>query len=376
MKRYNTITIVPLLFLVFFLPGCEEVKQLPNATQCVPPSIFVGGECCPDINNNSICDGLERPEANISEEVLVPQPVKPSINITFLEESIKKAYPRQRYNFTDPERENLTDIENTFDISRADRFDILKIKKGYNFLETETQFADFMKRLYSVNEKNLRIWASEKIDFERLRNEDWREMSYDDTHSLTMEGDFFLEEHIVWFHRLGDLYRGYFDYSFVVWCTPELVVRVYVPEYKLTTFSGGGPIEGAKKIIKDKETEFKGEMLDVARNVAAICAGKEVGPLSSNHDVVFYGRDGFIPNEIRIKAGETVVFHNENTQWYRMILTFVREKPTRKIFNSNITEIGESIEIQFNETGNYTFFMVQYNPKGKLIVEPVNVSES
>lgn len=65
--------VLMLISLALWVAGCSQVPSGPNASPadvrnlstgpgvCSPSYIRVGGECCLDGNNNSVCDSVERP---------------------------------------------------------------------------------------------------------------------------------------------------------------------------------------------------------------------------------------------------------------------------------------------------------------------------
>ncbi len=374
-----------ILLLGIILAGCQQDK----GASCPPPMISVGGECCPDVNNNTICDSLEHGGDEAEDEA--EEPAEPSVslpdessneilpftvNLTILEEGINKTYyPLKRYHFDDANRENVTGIESTFDVRESAMLNILRVKKEYNYLNSRANFSDFVKRRYDLKVKNDDIEANSWIDYQQLKEEEWADANYSYEHRLEGIGiagdEGFIETHILMFQRAGQLLDATLEYKITLFCTPELVVEVYPSEHWEAYYTTGSPVETNRKEVTRLMAEEKGSMVKNAEKVLKVCKGSPEEFTLKPREVIFYGVDGFYPHDVRVAAGQNLTIYNENLKLtsIRVYFTFVRETP-RKVFNSKFVEHGKAINIEMEEPGNYTYFAFGYNPRATVIVEP------
>jgi len=391
MNSIKFVQIFGALYLAFFLLGCQGnmtgsvIKEIP---ECLPPMIEVGGECCDDKNSNSICDEVELLEEDSEQKIEEDEVIQEKkiineeeeyyskyINITELEYDINKTYyPIKKYNFTDLERDNVTGIQKNYDIRDAGRFAILKIKKKTNYLENEDNFSNFLKRLHKLRIKNWEISANSAIDAGTVYDLNWERVKIDYEHDLEkieiLGKDSYFERHLLVFNLEGYIKSGLWEsYRLIVWCTPELVVRVYPSEHWSYIYYIGDSVEPKKKYIYDMMVEQKEDMIENAKKILKICSEETEKMEFKSNEMVFYGRDGFYPNDAKIRSGEKIIVHNENENWEDLVLTITRQKPRRKTIISDEIKIGESGEVVFEEQGNYTVFNVQYVPRAYVVVE-------
>jgi len=355
-----------LILLCILMISCSaETSTITGAAVTCPAStILVGGECCPDNNHNQICDENEAKEEKKVVYASLAE-VESGINRSF--------YPLKRYNFSDVGRENITGIENLFEIRESKRFDILKIKNKYDYLSTPSNFSDFIQRLYDLKVKNTNIAANSHLESEQLLDSTWEDVIYNYNPKLeevsSLEKPAFIETHNLLYERNGGVVEiGAAQYFMHMLCTPELVIEIYPSESLGFYYSDGNTIDVMNKRISDLQVKSHETIIDAAKKIVRVCDGKVDEPTFSAGEVVFYGPDGFYPEELHIKKGEKVIVHNENSKWEGIALLFVREKP-KKFINSKIIKIGETGEITINEPGTYTFFVTEYAPRAKVTVE-------
>lgn len=365
-----------LVMVAIFIAACIQQEEKTNE-KCTAPMILVAGECCTDQNANEICDDIENDDSendknDKKEEVQVKQATKVQavsyMNRTQLEEDIIKAFPIKRYKFNETKRENLTGIEKTFDVRASKEIDILKMKKESDYIGSQDKFSDFIEKRYNLSVKNNNIWAHRVIDIKKNIDENWRDVEYDYEHSLEKMQGYFVEEHLILFHHQGSTYQGSWEYKLKLQCTLQLIVEVSYPEYGLEGWSAGGTLNDSKRAIAQKRKDFINDMGHTAEKIKGICEGKN--PTKSEENwIAFYGRDGFEPKSIKIKKGGVVAVYNENPRMDGMVLLLVREKPTRKLTTTKITPVGKIINITFEEPGNYTIAVTNYDPRGSIVVE-------
>ncbi len=85
-------------------------------------------------------------------------------------------------------------------------------------------------------------------------------------------------------------------------------------------------------------------------------------------DVQILGKYGFNPAEVRISAGDIVVWKNEDTQKKAVVLTFHQEG-TRTFIAGDQIPYGDTYTFNFEEPGRYEYWTVGYGVKGSVIVE-------
>lgn len=335
--------------------------------------IEIGGECCSDDNMNSICDNIEL-AGNESEQKDRTEKVQEArhINISQLEDGINKSYyPLKKYSFEDTERVNLTGIENTFDVRGSTRFNVLKIKKDYNFIENEQNFTDFVQRRYDLMVKNWNIDSKDWIDYNGLTDQQWREAVYHYDHSLEKINifgkDSFIETHLVMYDKEDSLLDLDLSYNINVWCTPEFVVEVYPNEHWGFYYYTGSTIEANRKFIKGLMDGERERLILDAEKVLKVCS-EETEPLElKNNEIIFFGRDGFHPEEVKIEAGKKLLIHNENAKWEGVMFMLMRDSP-KKTINGPLIAIGNASEVFIEEPGSYTLFSVEYGPRARIVV--------
>jgi len=350
-----------LLMLCIFIASCDT--EIIEET-CPERMIVVGDECCPDKNDNDICDENEAKKENEIVSYTSLADVESGINRSF--------YPLKLYNFSYFERENVTGIENTFDIRASNRFNILKMKQEYDYIKTSADFSSFVHRLFDLTVKNNKIAANSLIEYNQLFDTAWNDVVTDYNHTLEeisiLGKDAFIERHILLFDREGSLIDiGDVHYTIKVFCTPELVVTVYPSESWGLIYSPGNTLNVMKKKFDDLNKKEHEGMIQAAEKVVKACDGEADEMRFKPGEVVFYGPEGFHPKELQITSGEKVVIHNENIKWEGILVLFVRQQP-KKIVKSPVIPVGESEEVTL-EQGTYTFFVVEYSPRGKIIVE-------
>ncbi len=358
--------------------------------KCEPSQIIIAGECCDDNNNNSICDFTEQNDTgdNASAPIetnIAAAPATPTVTFEELKQEIYDAfYPQHRYTFELEEREDLTGIENTYDLYSADRggwpyspepaLFILKMKSEHNLQNTPEEFNEFAQRLYDLNVKNQNILAAEYIDVQALEDMNWNDVGYNYTHSrepISLAGkEGFIELHITQFIKPKDnFYGGDYTHKIMLPCTPELVVEVHPLSDTNLGWSGGVPSrEVYATVLLESEREKK-DMVPLAETISKICQGiMDSGEIPTEATVGFLGPGGFNPEEIHIQVGEKVLFYNEREDGLGMLILLQSQK-TRKTEASKVIKIGEYWEVAFSEPGNYTYWNNQFRGKGVVIVE-------
>ncbi len=368
-----------LLFAVFLLISCQK-KAEEQFGMCASPMVQIGEKCCLDSNNDSICDELE---AKKSEEIktepkLEVVPEKKYIGLAELESSILDAFsPQKDFTFQDMERENVTGIENTYIVreSKDDGFLILKIKKPYNYLNTFDNFSLFVNRLYELDVKNNKIWADSYLDYMELENLNWKNERYDYEHSLEnveiKNKNISVEKHMLLFISRYNSADGALSYPKInIWCTPELVVQVYSSELSdLGWTSGSSPSDVEANLRRENEL-FLTEMKERAEKVVNIC---ELGELATGKtdiespEIRVYGKEGFEPEEVIIKAGNKVIFSNEDTR-KTSIMVVIKKDNSPLTTNTGVIEPEKKSEYLFNEPGNYTCWLPDYSLNCRIIV--------
>ncbi len=370
-----------LILVLVFAVACNT--QIENSPSCSPPSIMVAGECCIDKNNNSVCDDIEAKHSdgkalavkdNIDSK---EQKLKSHVSFGELKIGINKTfYPIGSYNFSFVERENITGLEAIFDVwdSAPFRFSILKIKKEYNFLETEKNFSDFVNKRYELEVRNTNTSSQEYIDSERSYNEKWERAKYNYTFTLEkidLNGDpAYFEMHQDYFsidEQLQDLSTSF---KIVVQCTPDLVIETYASETFNVPYFPGSLVSTNKERVGDAIKKEIANMTIAAGKISTLCRTGNLDPIEFKpNEIIFRGMGGLYPSEIKIKAGDKVIIHNFNDRLLGTAFTFIREKPARKVFNSKGIPLNSVAEVVIDEAGNYIVFAPEYAGNAKIIVE-------
>ncbi len=361
--------------LVLLILSC---KQQLSSNQCTAPMIKVGSECCLDSNKNNLCDDLEtsnntkvdefKPEPKAANE---EKPAYPSL--LEIESGINKTYyPLKKYVFNYTDKYNLTGLENLFNVSGADRFYILQVKKEHNYLYNQANFSDFVRRRYDLRVKNNEIWEQEYLDGQKQSVYGWEDVvsRYDHTiEKIDVVGKpAYLEKHYEIFDQKGNLKDFYLEYKIDVWCTPELVVVIYPSDKFGFYYTIGSFVETEMRYVNDLlKKEFK-NMYEDAEKIQKLCNGNPEYLDFSSNEVIFYGMDGFYPTEIRLRTGDKLRIHNENDYNNAEIFTFMRQEPY-KVFITGEVNYTSYEDVKIDEPGNYTFFTPHYAGRAKVIVE-------
>lgn len=375
MKSTNVVIGIMLLLI---LMGCSQEAQVVKDI-CEAPMIEVAGECCLDKNKNSVCDDLEVEEKDDEE---VKQEIKEAkkevekdyFNVSELEDAINKTFfPLKRYSFEDGEKANLSGLENKYDLRSSERFNILKMKNKVNYMNNDKDFSDFINKKYELRVKNWKISANWEIDYQRAQSPSWNFVEFDYNHSLDeidiAGNNVFVERHDLFFEQEDDIMAPFWDYyKFHVLCTPQIILEVEPSERWWFIYYKGDSVSVKKRFLDSELKEQKKEMVEITKMMMDVCNGIVKKPELKPNEVIFYGKDGFLPSEANMKKGQKFIVHNENENDDGIILTFIRDKP-KKVFNSKVIDIGEAGEILIEDEGNYTFFELQYAPRGKLVVE-------
>ena len=366
-----------IIALVLFIASCA---QHTASNQCAAPMIKVGSECCTDSNKNSICDDFEpnnEAKAKETETGITGYAVKEEKldypNLSEIQSDINKTYyPIKKYVFNNTDEYNLTGIWTIFNVSGADRFYILTIKKEHNYLNNEKNFSDFMQRMYNLRVKNNEVWGPSYIDSSKQTYYDWEEVKYVYDHDLTkinvLGKPAYLEKHYEIFDQNGNLKDFWLEYRINIWCTPESVVLIYPSDKFGFYYTIGSFVETELKYVNGLLNEEYNNMHADAEKIIKLCGGNPEYMKFGSNEAIFYGRDAFYPTEIRIKAGGKMRLHNENDYNRAEIFTFIRQNP-HKVFISGEINYTTYADIQINETGNYTFFTPHYAGRAFVIVE-------
>lgn len=373
-----------LIALCALLVSCQQAAV--NTDLCEQGKIKIAGECCFDVNSNSICDDLEskRNETKPKQEMTkvtgeVTKPVKQKyISLKELEDGINKSYyPVKRYTFKDEERRNATGIENTFDVKiftltyERPRLAILKIKKDYNFLQTEANFTDFVKRRYDLRVKNGNIDAKSYIDYKQIDENTWEGAEYLYDHLLeevSVAGKTaFLEKHFLLFYVGNGLEDIWLEYKISLWCNPELIVEVYKTETFTFLLTYGDAFRENHVYLNELLKKQNKPMINDAEKILKVCSGNTQQLKLKPEEVVFWGMDGFYPAEVRMKAGGKLTIHNENDYNNAEIFTLVGEKTGA--FISPAINYTAFEEVLIKEPDTYTLLVPQYSGRAKIIVD-------
>ena len=379
-------------FVVILALCLISCSRQPVNTQCIHPMINIGSECCLDKNNNLLCDDLE-PKTNLSNktehadikshssynETKIEEQSKGKVDIQYpslkeIQSGINQTYyPLKRYKFTNyTDKYNLTGIENTFNVSGAQRFYILKIKKEHNYLNSEKNFSDFVRRLYDLRVKNNQIWDQSHIDSKKQSVYGWEDVISRYDHSLekvdVMGEPAFLEKHYEIFDQKGNLKQFYLEYKIILWCTPDKVVVIYPSDKFGFYYTIGSFVETEIRYVNGLLKDENKNMIEDAVKIKKICKGATEAMNFGSNEAVFYGMDGFYPREIRLKGGQNLKINNENDDAAWDIFTIIEEKSRKVIISDqiNYTNYGE---VKLNDSGNYTLFEPEYNGRLRIIVE-------
>ncbi len=84
--------------------------------------------------------------------------------------------------------------------------------------------------------------------------------------------------------------------------------------------------------------------------------------------IAFRGREGFFPEEVKIKAGEKVIFRNE-IPGKSSVVVFFQKEFTSQTWYTPIIKYNQEKEQIFTEAGNYKCWLLEYNPRCSIIVE-------
>ena len=364
-----------IIMLVLLILSC---KQQPESSQCAAPMIKVGNECCPDSNKNGLCDDLELSnnmeisKSRIESETANEEKPKYSSLLDIQTGINKTYYPLKRYIFNYTDKYNLTGLENIFNVSGADRFYILQIKKEHNYLYNEKNFSDFIKRRYDLRVKNNGIWDQEYVDYKKQSVYGWEDVIARYDHSLekidVLGKPAYLEKHYEIFDQKGNLKDFYLEYKIDIWCTPEMVVVIYPSDKFWFIYTIGSFVETELKYVNGLLKKEYENMYEDAEKIQKLCNGNPDFMGFVSNEIVFYGMDGFYPTEIKIKTGDKLRLHNENDYNNAEIFTFMRQEPY-KVFISGEVNYTSYEDIKFDEPGNYTFFTPHYAGRANVIVE-------
>lgn len=360
--------------LLLFIISCNQ----QTSSQCVSPMIKVGSECCKDSNKNKICDDLENNNEKINKTELKIENVGTEENPKYpplleIQLNINKTYyPLKRYIFNNTDRYNLTGIWNEFNVSGADRFYILTIKKEYNYLNNEKNFTDLIQKIYDVRVKNNEVRGQSYIDAAQQSYYGWEDVTLRYDHTLekisVLKKPAFLEKHYMVLDQKGNLKDFWLEYRINVWCTPESVVVIYPSDKFNFIYTIGSFVETEMKYVNELLKDEYKNMYEDAEKIVKLCNGNPEYLKFSSNEIVFYGMDGFYPNETRIKVENKLRLHNENDYNNAEIFTFIRQEPY-KVFISGEINYTAYEDIQINEPGNYTIFTPQYAGRANLVVE-------
>ena len=355
---------------------------MKEVNKCTPPMIQIGNSCCLDNNKNSICDNLEkhRNESKIIEkqqlkieETINEKKSSTWLSLKELQVGINKTfYPLQDLNFSDIERINITGIQNTFNLTGSERFYILQIKKDYNYLETLDNFTDFVNKLYKLESKNWEIDANQLIDARKLTDSTWRGVTY--VYDTKLEPTSILNKpayyikHLTMFDREGLLADYFWYFRLTIYCTPEFVVEVYPSDTFFVPIWLDSQVSTNKDRFDEALNNEKPEMEDVGKRIMKLCQGK-IDPIRFNpNEIIFFGKKGFYPQEVKINVGDKLKIYNYNDVYLGAVFTFVREMPSRLVFNSEGVPPKNSTEVEIKEAGEYTLFYPEYPARAKVIV--------
>ena len=372
--KHAFIIILALVFLV----GCAPNE---GTTGCALPQIQIGTSCCIDENANGICDTIET-KAEVPEqpkEQMLESPKKkqmPEIPLRQLQIRINESfYPFDDSNFTDYERDNITGIQNNFNVTNVGRFYILQMKKPYHYLETQKNFSDFMQKLFAIEKRTWEMDGHQIIDANQIYSLSWQdvELVYEPSiEKVMIEGvPAYLVTHLMMFDLDGELEDFYWDFRMDVYCDEQYVVEVYPSNNFVFLVWYDSQISTNRDRFNEAVKEEKPRLVEAAKRVMNSCKGKENPSLVAPNEMIFLGRGGFYPPNITISKGEDLILHNQNREYFLgATFTFIREKPTRKVVVSDGIPHGNFTRVELTEPGEYKFFFEQYNAKGKVTVLP------
>jgi hypothetical protein len=285
--------IILLAIFTIILVSCQPKE---NEVQCEPPAQLVGGECCEDGNENAICDEFEEVETQNesvehNEVYLSLDQLEAAINKTFgaTHRSVvdynrtggafnRTAPGRRLYVFNKVDRQNLTGIENIFEVKKDayDQFFILIINESHNYLPSDKEFNDFIQRLYDLEVKNNDIWAVYTIDDNKREDINWQFANYSYVHRLENEkideATAFIEKHIVLFTQYGSAFQYYYDFKVRTWCSPELIVEIRPAKQPKRLWGAGMGQEQALDRVESMASEHLNSTMPFAEGIVSICS--------------------------------------------------------------------------------------------------------
>ncbi len=299
MRRY---TLYFLCFVILILGvGCSSKSQTPRdklsgavaAPQCEAPNILVAGECCTDANGNSICDQYESREITSEDDISLEQETEPieeteetrqpekqaNLTIKDVHDRISNAFSTNKtlYTFKIQERGNVTDFENLFEVyeSSPTRMYIWKIKKIYNYLYYYNNFSDFIRRSFDLDVRNNNVLVKEEIDYYQLYEPDWIDANY--TYEPTFEEEtvqgkkVLYESHLILIYSYDNALFAHIFPVVSVWCTPDVIVRMYPP--RLTDFTWSSiQVEDAKRTLDREMYIYRRGLITDAEKAVAACS--------------------------------------------------------------------------------------------------------
>ncbi|MBN2052434.1 hypothetical protein JW756_02940 [Candidatus Woesearchaeota archaeon] len=291
----NIIFFITLAVIAIIFSACQQ-NTIPETPSCPAGFILVGGQCCPDANDNLICDDYEEEAAaNATEEetnftpepVIVREPAREKerfINQSHLEWAIKNltAEHREDYIFFDRKYEDATEIYRKFTERSTKWYDylILNITSEKDYLYTYQSFYDFMKEKYDLDVKNNKIWASDAIDIIATDNKIWDNATYEykpKLEEIIIEGDkILLETHVYVFI---DEYDHYLDYTYMIkastWCDPSHIVQAEPKSYGINV-APKMAMEDALININRSITKMQNETLNRTILIVKLCKNESM----------------------------------------------------------------------------------------------------
>lgn len=370
--KWSTIVV----FLCLFVLGCQQ----SNFLECNEMQVAIAGKCCQDNDGNSLCDDIELTDYELkldgAPEKKEQKAIKKYINLTELQEKINETfYPLYSYSFNFSNRSNITGLKSTYDIFKAKPydFDILKIKKPYNYQHTEKNFTNFVQKNNELIVREFKMLVAKEIDWGRMDYEKW-ENAYSvyepelEKQMISGKPTFF-QIHNFHIGIRGELQKSGVYFSLTIPCTPELMVRIFSIGTWFVPYYTGSQVETNKQRFKEFVFKAKPNMTEAAERILAICNG-DFKPINwENNEVVFLGRDGFRPPEIAMQVDEPLIIHNHNDEWLGLAFLLERRVNQRvKTFDTEQIIFRQAGRVKFEEPGNYTLFSEQFNPRGKVIV--------
>ena len=162
------------------------------------------------------------------------------------------------------------------------------------------------------------------------------------------------------FDNEGQLWGYDWYYYLDIYCTPELVVEIYPSPIFFVDIWLESQVSTNHDRLLGALSKEKIKMIDAGKRVANFCQGT-FDPVTLNpNEVIFFGDKGFYPQKLEIKQSDKLKIYNYNPYYLGAVFLFVREQPKRLVFNSKPVANGNTTEVEFKETGEYTFFFEQY----------------